>query len=107
MGVQFLLNYRSKYVTSMGYFTGYASYDINYYAFLFKRKLQLNILASNFFKRTLSQKEYVGGKDFEIININSRPFQNLQLVLNYRFGKLKTFELRTKRLSNNDQKNID
>lgn len=105
--VQLLVDYNSRYVTSMGYLTGYGTYDfVLHHAFL-EQKLQVNLMVSNFLRKDRVQIERVQGTTFEIENINRQPFRAIQLSANLRFGRLKTFKMNAKRPSAGDVRDIE
>lgn len=105
-GVQLLIDYKSRYVTSMGYLTGYGTYDFIFYQFFLQRKLQVNLMVSNFLRKDRVQIERVQGTTFTIENINRQPFRAIQLSANLRFGQLKTFTMNVRKPSAGDIREI-
>jgi hypothetical protein len=75
----------------MEYMSRYSSYDLNFYRFLFKGKLQLNVMAGNSFQKNPVEREVVYGVSFTSVIRTISPYSSFQLTIYYRFGKLQTF----------------
>lgn len=103
-GVQLSIDYKSKAITSTGYTTNYGTYDLNIYKVFTKQRLTVNFIASNFFKRLENRKEIITNESFTTTIRNIYPFRSFLINFNFRFGNLKTFEMKAKRVSTTDIK---
>lgn len=78
-------------------------YGFNFIYKMFKQKLTVTATITNFFEKDRKMTFLTENENFITQNVNTTPFRNFGLVLNYSFGRLKENVSKKKGVNNDDE----